>query len=100
VNSSHNKAIRHTASQFTDESCPECGSPLQIEHCTREGGSVFIWFACTRPDCNGQLLRKFSSGSRTPYDLTAGPLGAEKEGAARVSQEPDERGVMRRAAMG
>jgi predicted RNA-binding Zn-ribbon protein involved in translation (DUF1610 family) len=41
--------------------CPECGAPMtEVDRC-RENGALFVWYDCSRQDCNGQWLQKTST---------------------------------------
>ncbi|MBN1507663.1 MAG: hypothetical protein JW955_12500 [Sedimentisphaerales bacterium] len=40
------------------EVCPECGASMVETGRRMEDGAVFIWYECTREDCNGQWLTK------------------------------------------
>ena len=38
--------------------CPECGAVMnEVDHID-EGLYTFIWFECSKSDCNGQWLQK------------------------------------------
>jgi hypothetical protein len=38
--------------------CPECGAPMIEFDRVTEDGAVFIWYTCTRENCEGQWLTK------------------------------------------
>jgi hypothetical protein len=38
--------------------CPECGTVMSEADRITENGISFIWYECTREDCNGQWLEK------------------------------------------
>lgn len=38
--------------------CPECGSKMnEVERCV-ENCVLFVWYECSRDDCDGQWLQK------------------------------------------
>ncbi len=38
--------------------CPECGEEMkEVERCT-ENGALFVWFECSKENCDGQWLQK------------------------------------------
>lgn len=38
--------------------CPECGTHMkEVDRC-RENGALFVWYQCSRNDCDGQWLQK------------------------------------------
>ncbi len=40
--------------------CPECGARMtEVDRC-RENGVLFVWYECSRKDCDGQWLQKTS----------------------------------------
>ena len=41
-----------------NHSCPECGARMDEIDRASENGVSFIWYQCTRKDCNGQGLSK------------------------------------------
>jgi hypothetical protein len=48
--------------------CPECGAPMTEVERVRENGFFFIWYECSRQNCNGQWLERESvlSPKRNP----------------------------------
>ncbi len=38
--------------------CPECGGTMAQVEKVRENGFSYIWYECTRSDCDGQWLQK------------------------------------------
>jgi hypothetical protein len=40
--------------------CPECGTQMAEIDRLNENGSVFVWYKCSRDNCNGQWLQKTS----------------------------------------
>lgn len=42
--------------------CPECGSRMTEVERRREIGELFVWYDCSRKDCDGHWLQKISSG--------------------------------------
>jgi predicted RNA-binding Zn-ribbon protein involved in translation (DUF1610 family) len=43
--------------------CPECGAQMtEVDRC-RENGAFFVWYDCSRTDCDGQWLQKTSSSA-------------------------------------
>jgi hypothetical protein len=38
--------------------CPECGSIMAEVDSVSENGYLFVWYQCTRADCDGQWLQK------------------------------------------
>ena len=41
--------------------CPECGSPMDIDHSSHEGSCIFIWYQCPESECHGQWLHRVPS---------------------------------------
>jgi hypothetical protein len=51
-------AVNEELTRDAEEFCPECGASM-VEYDRRmEDGAVFIWYECSREDCNGQWLAK------------------------------------------
>ena len=47
--------FRQTVNQ---KSCPQCGARMtEVDRCC-ENGKVFIWYQCTKNECEGQWLQK------------------------------------------
>lgn len=44
-----------------DQTCPDCGTGMQIVHHACENGNLFVWFGCADDDCGGQLLCRIPS---------------------------------------
>lgn len=40
--------------------CPECGSRMTEVERRRENGVLFVWYDCSRKDCEGHWLQKTS----------------------------------------
>jgi predicted RNA-binding Zn-ribbon protein involved in translation (DUF1610 family) len=40
--------------------CPECGARMTEADRCRENGVLFVWYDCSRNDCDGQWLQKTS----------------------------------------
>ena len=40
--------------------CPECGARMTEADRCRENGVLFVWYDCSRKDCDGQWLQKTS----------------------------------------
>jgi len=38
--------------------CPECGGAMAEVERVSENGFSFVWYECTRTDCDGQWLQK------------------------------------------
>ena len=38
--------------------CPQCGSVMSEAERINEDGFSFVWYECTRADCDGQWLEK------------------------------------------
>jgi hypothetical protein len=38
--------------------CPECGAIMDEVDCLDEGLYTFIWFECSKSDCNGQWVQR------------------------------------------
>lgn len=38
--------------------CMECGSRMEEEHRSIEGGITYIWYRCSDKNCSGQLLNQ------------------------------------------
>ena len=38
--------------------CPQCGSSMAEVERINENGFSFVWYECTRTNCNGQWLEK------------------------------------------
>ena len=45
---------------LTDELniCPECGGVMDESDRLRDGSYTFIWYKCSKSDCDGQWLQK------------------------------------------
>jgi hypothetical protein len=43
-----------------EQCCPECGAMMTEADRLTEGRALFVWYTCSRVDCDGQWLRKFS----------------------------------------
>jgi len=43
-----------------EQYCPECGAIMTEADRLVEGRALFVWYTCSRVDCDGQWLRKFS----------------------------------------
>lgn len=42
--------------------CPECGARMtEVDRC-RENEALFVWYDCSRKDCDGHWLQKISLG--------------------------------------
>jgi len=40
--------------------CPQCGANMtEVDRCC-ENGKIFIWYQCTKNECDGQWLQKES----------------------------------------
>ena len=38
--------------------CPECGARMtEVDRCN-ENGSLFVWYQCSKNNCDGQWLQK------------------------------------------
>ncbi len=38
--------------------CPECGEKMiEVERCN-ENGALYVWYECSRNNCDGQWLQK------------------------------------------
>ncbi|NIP27363.1 MAG: hypothetical protein GWN67_14120 [Phycisphaerae bacterium] len=46
--------------RLNSQLCPECGSRMTEVDQSRENGVLFVWYNCSRKDCDGQWLRKTS----------------------------------------
>ncbi len=49
--------FRQTSSE---KRCPECGDKMRETDRCNENGTLFIWYECSRNDCDGQWLEKIS----------------------------------------
>jgi hypothetical protein len=38
--------------------CPECGNRMAEVERRDENGVLFVWYECSRDDCDGQWLKK------------------------------------------
>jgi len=43
-------------------SCPVCGHMMTKADEREENGDLFVWYECSRNDCDGQWLQKISDG--------------------------------------
>ena len=44
--------------------CPECGARMvEVDH-RGEEGVLFVWYECSRNDCDGKWLQKISEESQ------------------------------------
>jgi hypothetical protein len=46
--------------RLNSQLCPECGSRMTIAERHGENGALFVWYDCSRQDCDGQWLQKTS----------------------------------------
>ena len=44
-------------------SCPVCGNMMTKVDERKENGDLFVWYECSRNDCDGQWLQRISSQS-------------------------------------
>ena len=42
--------------------CPQCRGEMAEVDRVNENGFSFVWYECTRPDCDGQWLEKRTVG--------------------------------------
>jgi transcription initiation factor IIE alpha subunit len=40
--------------------CPECGARMKEVDRRRENGALFVWYHCSKKECEGQWLQKTS----------------------------------------
>ena len=54
-----NVSVSGRFEQTTDEKCcPECGAGMmEVDRCN-ENGSLFVWYQCSKNNCDGQWLQK------------------------------------------
>ena len=49
----------------TTKCCPECGAAmLEVDRCN-ENGNLFVWYRCSKNNCDGQWLQKSPSNNLT-----------------------------------
>jgi hypothetical protein len=41
-----------------EQLCPECGTKMTETDRVCENGIIFVWYRCSKNDCNGQWLQK------------------------------------------
>ena len=44
--------------------CPKCGARMVEVDRRSEGGALFVWYECSRNNCDGQWLQKISEEHR------------------------------------
>ena len=45
-----------------EKCCPECGARMvEVDRCN-ENGSLFVWYQCSKNNCEGQWLQKNPQG--------------------------------------
>jgi hypothetical protein len=49
--------MEHEQAQ-TRQQCPQCGALMVEADRLREEGGVYVWYVCSKQDCNGQWLSK------------------------------------------
>lgn len=42
----------------SEKRCPECGDKMTETDRRNENGALFVWYECSRNDCDGQWLEK------------------------------------------
>ena len=52
--------FKRTANRQT---CPECGARMTLIDWRNEGGTLFVWYSCSRNGCDGQWLETMSSNT-------------------------------------
>jgi hypothetical protein len=45
---------------LSEQYCPQCGADMKEVDRLNEGGTMFIWYECTEPNCNGSWIEKIS----------------------------------------
>lgn len=45
-----------------EKRCPECGLKMAKVDQSRESNALFIWYQCSKNNCEGQWLQKISMG--------------------------------------
>jgi hypothetical protein len=61
MNTLKQQTVEGTLRQSNGEQfCPECGAIMTEADRLVEGRTLFVWYTCSRVDCDGQWLRKFS----------------------------------------
>ena len=49
-----------TLSPLGQQFCPECGAVMIEADRITENGDIFIWYDCSKNDCNGSWLEKIA----------------------------------------
>jgi predicted RNA-binding Zn-ribbon protein involved in translation (DUF1610 family) len=49
----------NTLSPSVQQFCPECGAAMIEADSIYENGAIYIWYKCSKNDCNGSWLQKF-----------------------------------------
>jgi ribosomal protein S27AE len=44
--------------------CPECGAIMAEADRLAEGRDLFVWYTCSKVNCDGQWLQKFSKDTK------------------------------------
>ena len=42
----------------TQQICPQCGAAMLEADRLREDGALYVWYVCSKEDCDGQWLSK------------------------------------------
>ncbi|MHC4112604.1 MAG: hypothetical protein ACYSUY_16145 [Planctomycetota bacterium] len=45
---------------LNSQCCPECSARMKEVERRRENGALFVWYDCSRQDCDGHWLQKTS----------------------------------------
>ena len=48
----------NTFSSLSQQFCPECGAAMVEAERLSENGVIYIWYECSKNDCNGSWLKK------------------------------------------
>ena len=54
------RRLQETANR---QNCPECGSLMTLVDQRNEGGTLFVWYGCSRDGCDGQWLKRIDTSS-------------------------------------
>lgn len=48
----------NTLGTLSQQFCPECGAPMSEVDRVNEKGGIYIWYECSKSNCNGSWLEK------------------------------------------
>ena len=54
----HNSVLAKSQQPQKQKFCSECGAQMVEVDRRSEGGTLFVWYECSRDNCDGQWLQK------------------------------------------